>query len=79
MNVFKVLKLFKLQTTKQSNTSHPRHSLFYVYTCVPVVFEQSEGDRQEGQEEVEREEVFGAPGAGKLQQVEEEDGGCDDR
>ena len=45
---------------------------------LPVVREESERDGEEGEEEVEREEMFGAPGAGQLQEVEEDDGGSDD-
>ena len=42
------------------------------------MFEECKGHSEEGQEEVEREEMLGSPGAWELQQVEQEDGGSDD-
>ena len=47
-------------------------------TYVPVVHEEGERDGEEGEEEVEGEEVFGAPGARQLHEVEEDDGGSYD-
>ena len=44
----------------------------------PVMLQQCQRHGDEGCDEVDGEDVLGAPGAGQLDQVEEEDGGGDD-